>query len=506
MFWADEVAQKLKERRLLLEWVDDMKTPSGRVHVGALMGVVIHDLVFRALKDAGVNARYTYVFENHDPMDDIPSYLPREKYEQYLGMPLFKIPSPEPGFSDFAAYYASDFQKTFNALGSYPEIIWTKDLYTSGKMNKGIKLVLDQAAEVRKIYQEMYKKEIAPDWYPFQVYCERCGKVSTTRVYDWDGIDVHYRCLVDGINWTKGCGYAGKTSPFSGENGMKGKMPWKVEWAAKWQAIGVTVEGAGKDHMSRGGSHDLASLVAERILNYAVPYPIGYEFMLIGGKKMSSSKGRGFAASDILEILPPELARFLIVRLDIKKQSNFDPSEPEIIPKLFDDYQKAADAYFEKTDEDLARVFELSQIGKAKKPPALRFTTLTQWVQMPNMQTEIEKEGLGDWATYARVWVDRFAPEEDKFIVQDKMPGGVSDLSETQKVYLHEIAAKITTAASPEAMQQVLYDTGKEMGLSPKDAFGAIYMALIGKTYGPKAAWLITSLDAQFVKNRFLSV
>ena len=79
---------------------------------------------------------------------------------------------------------------------------------------------------------------------------------------------------------------------------MNGKMPWKVEWAAKWQAIGVTVEGAGKDHMSRGGSHDLASMVAKRVLNYPVPYPVGYEFMLIGGKKCLLQKG---------EVLPPQI-------------------------------------------------------------------------------------------------------------------------------------------------------------------------------------------------------
>lgn len=503
MFWADEIAQKIiNSGEHKPYWVDDMKTPSGRVHVGALMGVVIHDLVYRALQDAGAQARYTYVFENHDPMDDIPSYLPHAEYEKYLGMPLFKIPSPEPGFENFAAYYADDFQKTFNTIGSYPEIIWTKDLYTSGKMNKGIKLVLDNADEVRKIYSEMYHKDIASDWYPFQVYCEQCGKVSTTRVYNWDGEYVHYRCPVDATAWTKGCGYEGKTSPFSDENGMKGKMPWKVEWACKWQAIGVTVEGAGKDHMSRGGSHDLASLVAERVLHYPVPYPVGYEFMLIGGKKMSSSKGRGFAASDILEILPSELARFLIVKMDIKKQTNFDPSEPQTIPKLFDDYQKAAEAYFAKSDADLARMFELSQIDEIKKPPQIRFSTLAQWVQMPNMEDEIQKEGLSEWAEYARVWVERFAPEEDRFLVQEKLPEAAKDLTDKQKAYLHALSEVFETASSAEDMQQVLYDKAKSMELLPKEAFSAIYTVFLGKTHGPKAAWLLLSLGAEFAKVR----
>jgi lysyl-tRNA synthetase, class I len=506
MFWADEVAQKLKARNLPLEWVDDMKTPSGRVHSGALMGVVIHDLVYRALQDIGVKAKYTYVFENHDPMDDIPSYLPREKYEAYLGMPLYKIPSPEEGYANFAEYYAKEFQDAFNAIGSHPEILWTKDLYTSGKMNPGIKRVLDNAEKIREIYREMYNKDIAADWYPFQVYCENCGKVSTTRVYNWDGEKVWYRCPVDATEWTKGCGHEGAVSPFSDEHHFAGKMPWKVEWAAKWQAIGVTVEGAGKDHMSRGGSHDLTSLVAKRVLEYPVPYPVGYEFMLIGGKKMSSSKGRGYAAADLLQILPPELVRFLYVKMDIHKQTNFDPSDPETIPKLFDDYQKYAEAYYTKSDADMARVFELSQINGVMKPPAVRFSILAQWVQMPNMQARITDEGLEEWAKYARIWLDRFAAESDKFIIQERLPETAGVLSADQKSFLLTLAGDIQAGQDPEAFQTTLYNRIKEQGIPSKDAFAAIYTALLGKNHGPKAAWLIHSLDPEFVKQRFTDV
>ncbi|MBA3723404.1 MAG: lysine--tRNA ligase [Candidatus Levybacteria bacterium] len=503
MFWADNVAIELKKRKLPLEWVDDMKTPSGRVHVGALMGVVLHDLVHKALKDQGVKTNYTYVFENHDPMDDIPSYLSREKYEKYLGMPLFKIPSPVAGYNNFAEYYALEFKETFNKLGSHPEIIWTKDLYTSGKMNSGIKIILDNAEKVRDIYREMYKKPIATDWYPFQVYCEQCAKVSTTRVYNWDGENVHYRCPVDATEWTKGCGYEGKTSPFSDENGMKGKMPWKVEWPVKWRAIGVTVEGAGKDHMSRGGSHDLASLVAERVLHYAIPYPVSYEFMLIGGKKMSSSKGRGFSAGDILTILPPELARFLIVKMDIRQQTNFDPLTKNTIPNLFDEYQRAADAYFNKTDEDLARTFELSQVDGIKKPPTIRFSVLAQWVQMPNMSERITSEGLEEWAQYAQVYVAEYAPESDKFLVQDTLPAVAHVLTAIQKDLLTKIRAELDKKWDAEAFQTQIYEFGKDLGLNGKETFAAIYKVLIGKDHGPKAAWLLLSLDREFVKKRF---
>jgi len=505
MFWADEIAKKIKERNFSLEWVDDMKTPSGRVHVGALRGIIVHDLIFKALLDLGVNSKYTYVFEDHDPMDDIPTYLDREKYEKYLGMPLFSIPSPEEGYRHFGEYYALEFKQAFNKIGANPEILWTSDLYKSGKMNEGIKKVLDNSSEIRKIYSELYKKEIPEDWFPFQVYCEGCGKVSTTRVNKWDGEFVYYKCPVDATDWTKGCEFEGKTTPFSDESGIKGKMPWKVEWPVKWMAIGVTVEGAGKDHMSAGGSHDLAKQVCERVLDYPVPYPLPYEFFLVGGRKMSSSKGRGYSASAMVEILPPELLRFLMVKTRLNLAIDFDPEQETTIPKLFDEYQEYAEHFFSDKKDDYARVFELSQVGEVKKPTTLRFSRLVQLVQLPNGKKEIEKEGALEWAKYAKIWIDRFAPEKDKFLVQDNLPD-VSGLSDEQKKYLKELSNRLEAGLSAENIQQVVYDLSKEMELKSLDAFKAIYISLLGKDHGPKAADLVASLDMDFVKKRFEEV
>ena len=43
-------------------------------------------------------------------------------------------------------------------------------------------------------------------------------------------------------------------SPFDG----RGKLPWKLEWVAKWVTFPVTIEGAGKDHSTKGGSRDVS--------------------------------------------------------------------------------------------------------------------------------------------------------------------------------------------------------------------------------------------------------
>lgn len=501
MFWADKVAQELKKRKLPLEWVDDMKTPSGRIHVGSLRGVVIHDLAYKSLIKVSVKAKYTYIFDDHDPMDALPTYLPKEKFEQYLGIPLFKVPSPEKGFENYAKYYALEFKNVFNEIGCHPEILWSTDLYLSGKMNPLIKECLDKADKIRKIYEELYKKKIAKNWYPFQPYCPNCGKVSTTKVYNWDGEKVSFTCEIDFVKWTKGCGFKGGISPFSPATGggIVGKLPWKVEWPAKWKALGITVEGAGKDHMSRGGSHDLASLICDRVINYPVPYPLPYEFFLVGGKKMSSSKGRGLSASEMLEILPSEILRFLMVKTKINQQINFDPSG-DTIPKLFDEYQTIA---FSK-DEDSKRIFELSQISdRPKKVPSIRFWTLAQWVQMPNMEEEIKREGLEEWAPYAKTWVEKFAPESVKYKISRSIPDKVRNLSAKQKEFLIKVASELEKNWNPDDLQRNIYQWAKIIGLSSNEAFAALYVPLLGKDYGPKIAWLILK-HKEFVRNRFL--
>jgi lysyl-tRNA synthetase class 1 len=104
MFWADRAAEDIKKASgNKSQLVDDAKTPSGKVHVGALRGVIIHDLVHKSLIDKGVKSRYTYIFDDFDPMDDLPAYLPKEKYEKYMGVPLKDIPAPE-GRGSYAKY------------------------------------------------------------------------------------------------------------------------------------------------------------------------------------------------------------------------------------------------------------------------------------------------------------------------------------------------------------------------------------------------------------------
>ncbi len=500
MFWADKVAEEIiQSGQYKPYWVDDMFTPSGFAHVGSLRGPLVHDILYRALRDKKEEVKWTYVINDFDTIDGLPSELMQD-FEKYLGVPLRIAPSPVKGYESFAEYFAKDFQKVLIGLGIEAEFLSSWDMYHEGKFNEVIKIALDNAEKIQDIYQKVSgskKKELG--WLPLQVICQQCGKLGTTRVYEWDGKTVAYKCESSMVKWAKGCGFDGRISPFDGN----GKLPWKVDWPAHWKVMGVTIEGAGKDHSSAGGSRDIAKALCDEVFDYPNPYNLPYEFFLIGGKKMASSKGLGLKARDLADVLPWEIGRFLFTRTDYKKAIEFDPVGTQAIPNLFDEYQKCADAYFNKGDEDLARAFELSQIGEIKKIPQVRFSVLTQWVQMPNMENTIKKEGLETWAKYARVWVDRFAPEDEKFEIKKRIPEEAKTLTQKQKEVLSRISKELDEKWTGDEFQTRIYDLGKELGLSGKETFAAIYLSLIGKDHGPKAAWLILSLDKEFVKKRF---
>lgn len=495
MFWADKILQNRDGR----EWVNDAWTPSGIVHMGGLKGPVIHDVLFRVLKAQGKDVKYTFGFDDMDAIDGLPDNL-KEKLGDYMGIPVCNAPAPE-GEGTFGEYYAKFMRDMFLQLDIQAEIYLASDYYKKGVYDDAIRFVLDNANKVRKVYSEMYSKVVPDTWFPLQVVCPNCGKVGTTTVTGWDGNEVAYECAPTKVKWAQGCSKAGKISPFGGN----ATMPFKVEWAAKWWTFKVTVEGAGKDHASAGGTYDIARKLVKDVFSQVPPLWLPYEFFLSDGKKMSSSKGLGLTGQELLEVVSPQIARFLMIKTEPNSAVEFNPFGTQIIPKLYEDYQKAALEFEKGEGSDLARAFELSQIGSAQNPPKIRFLTLAQWVQMPNMEEEIKKEGLEEWAKYAKVWVEKYAPENDKFLIQKELPD-VSSLSSSQKEYLHSLALLFDDEISAEELQTAIYNTAKDKGVSSIDAFKAIYTAFLGKDHGPKAAWLLQSLDREFVKGRLQNI
>lgn len=515
MYWADKVAKKIIESGKYKPYlVDDMFTPSGFTHIGSLRGPVIHDLIFKALLHAGVNTRFTYIFNDFDPIDGLPEELIQD-FSKYLGFPLRTAPSPKDGFSSFAHYFSSDMKETLKKLGVEPEILSSWDMYHQGRFDSVIREALDHAEVIRKIYRQVSgSKKEGKDWLPLQVICPNCGKLSTTRVYDWNGSTVAYICEKELVKWAVGCEHQGRISPFGGN----GKLPWKVDWPAHWKVLGVTIEGAGKDHSVAGGSRDIARALCQEVFNIPEPFNLPYEFLTIGGKKMTSSKGLGLKAHDLFNLLPAEVGRFLYCRTDYRQEVNFDPYKTMAIPDLYDEYDKCFKAYIENSDEDLARTFEMAQINalvKKEKTFLPRFRDVVNYLQQTTVNIQQKFEGikggklsdpekniLEERIKYAKIWLGKYAPEEFRFGMSAELPDKVKDLSDIQRQYLARVAELVEKAREPEKLQQDLYSLSKEVSVNAKESFASIYIAMIGKEHGPRAGAFLLQYPKEKVIQR----
>lgn len=516
MFWADRIAKKIIESREYRPYyVDDMFTPSGFAHIGSLRGPLVHDMIYRAIKSAGKNVKWTYIFNDFDPIDGLPPEL-QSKFNKYLGIPLRVAPSPEKGFSSFADYFASDFKNVLVSLGVRAEFLSSWDMYHQGLFNNVIKIALDNSEKIQDIYQKVSgskKREIG--WLPLQVICEKCGKLGSTKVYKWDGKIVYYKCEVELVTWAKGCGFNGKTSPYNGH----GKLPWKVDWPAHWAVLGVTIEGAGKDHSSAGGSRDIAKALCKEVFKIPEPFNLPYEFFLIGGRKMSSSKGLGLKGRDLTNLFPPEVGRFLFTRTDYSQSIEFEPAGTMAIPDLFDEYDRCWQSYINGQDKDLAASFIFSQINQIpeKKPTFLpRFRDIANFIQNSSMDifnrffeikderlTVEEKSILEERIKFGKIWLDHFAPDDFVFKLSESIPHIVTKLTSDQKKYLTELAKLLKTKEfTPDKLQNELFVLSQKLKIPPKSAFESIYIALIGKTHGPKAGWFLTNYDKNIIIER----
>jgi lysyl-tRNA synthetase class 1 len=512
MFWADEIAELVTTRRpnKSVYKVHDYKTPSGRVHVGALCGVAIHDAIAKALVARGEKVEYTYGFDDFDPMDGFPVYLP-EEFRQYMGMPLCNVPSPEPGYDSFAQHYGQEFVRVFNKLGLKPKIIWMSEFYKSGQFNEAIRTVLDKADIIRQVYKEL-NAEKPGEWYALNVVCPTCHKIGTTRVTAWDGQQVSFTCEPAMVKWAEGCGHQGQISPFDGN----AKMSWKVEWAAKWQLFSEDVETAGKDHMTKNGSFDTAAAVCRQV--FGIEPPLGrefpYEWLLIGGKKMSSSKGIGHSAKEVAETLPPHLLNFFLLKGKPNRQREFS-TEGNAIPLLYDEYDKAIAAYYEDPDLDIVKAISYSKTTDQTLPHyTMRFTKVAFLSQIPNAdlwQVAAQEKGdilapeevaeLEERLTYAKQWLHDYAPEEVKFTLQETLP--TINLSETQKSFLRSVREAIEAGVGDgTTLHERIHQLKTDLELPAKDAFGAIYQIFLAKDSGPQAGWFLAALDRDFVLKR----
>ncbi len=151
----------------------------------------------------------------------------------------------------------------------------------------------------------------------------------------------------------------------------------------------------------------------------------------------------------------------------------------------------------------------------------MRLSLIADWLQIPSIDpvaeaakrkksplTDAEARDLERRIALARVWLERWAPDEARHSVSTTLPPATAALSDPQRAFLERARDEIGRTADPEAMQERLYEIAKDLGLTNPDgrvskaAFESIYLSIFGKPNGPRAAWLLVTLDQDFVAKR----
>ena len=304
-----------------------------------------------------------------------------------------------------------------------------------------------------------------------------------------------------------------RSRPFDG----RGKLPWKLEWTAKWQTFGITIEGAGKDHNTKGGSRDVSAACLRTIFDQSPPLNIPYEFFLVGGAKMSSSKGIGVSARDMADFLPPELLRFVMIRTQPKQPVNFSPDEKSII-KIFNDFDRFHTRTYRdpKVSADDKRVYQLSQTVSWGDFYAADFQLVATVAQLPHLElasevekrkgaplTQTERDQLARRAQAARYWLEHYASPEERIVLQDALPERAGELTAGQRAFLHQLADRLPGVVwEDRALQTAVFDVARLTPIAPAQAFKALYRVLLDRDSGPKAGNLLAFLDRDFLLKR----
>jgi lysyl-tRNA synthetase class 1 len=128
----------------------------------------------------------------------------------------------------------------------------------------------------------------------------------------------------------------------------------------------------------------------------------------------------------------------------------------------------------------------------------------TLGILLKNGYQGLDREAVAQRVQMARVWIERFAPEEQKVEVPREIPDAARELPADQKQFLAKFAAAIRTLTDGEAIHNAVFGCAQTAdGIGSKRAFEAIYKALLGRERGPRAGAFIAFLGPAWVADRF---
>lgn len=480
-------------RRLLKRWPEGKPDagplifetgygPSGLPHIGTFNEVARTTFVRHAYEELSGNPTRLIAFsDDMDGLRKVPDNVPnRELLEANLGKPLTQIPDPFGKHESFAHHNNAMLRRFLDRFGFDYEFLSATDCYTSGRFDAVIRKVLVSWSAIMEVMLPTLREDRRKTYSPVLPISPTSGRVLQVPV---EVIDAEAGL----ISFEDEDGERIRQSAVGGA----AKLQWKVDWAARWVALKVDYEMAGKDLIDSV----VQSGKIARILGGRPPEGFNYEMFLDeNGEKISKSKGNGLSLEEWLRYGSEPSLAFYIYREPRRAKS----LHIGVIPRAVDEYWQFRTNYpSQPIEQKLGNPVHHIHAGKVPTETLpLAYGLLLNLVSLP---------GVADKDTAWR-FVQRYAPgtsaktdpELDEliglavnyardFVVPSLKRRAPSVLEAGALRDLDQELARLPADADGEIIQHAVFEVGKRHPFESLRAwFQALYETLLGSSQGPR--------------------
>jgi lysyl-tRNA synthetase, class I len=474
--------------------------PSGLPHLGT-MGEVLRPAyvqhAFRILAEAEPGPAYQHqsrlvVFiDDMDGLRKVPESIPnREATAPFLGQPVSRIPDPFGGcHPSFAAHMIGLLEKFLAPVEVRYELMRSSEMYSSGRFDEALKLVMQKHAEIIRIVAPTLREENRAGWSPFMPLCPSCAQVNSTLVtaYHPERAAVEFSCERS-FGGAHGCGFKGEQSVLGG----RAKVQWKVDWALRWYVLGVDYELYGKDLI------DSARLSGQILRLLGGRPPLGFAFEMYldeEGHKVSKSIGRGIGVEQWRRYAPIEVLKYFLILNPRRARKLF----LESIPQYADEYLDALrewSAAEERARRNSPLEFVLQSESARRFNSTLSFGLVMNlvsalgsgereliWRYLAHYDPGIEVDS--DTAKMTRDLMECALNYYRDFIEPSKRPYDPNEAEREQLRALSEWLAN-NGEAGAEDIEHAIYELGRRHYDKPGKIFPLLYRVILGQERGPR--------------------
>src|SRR3989344_3998131 len=515
--WIDKLAHELLEREKSLgRSVDLLRVESGLgasgvPHIGSLGDAVRAYGVKLALENFGYKSELIAYSDDLDGLRKIPEGFP-DSLKEHLGKSVSSIPDPFDCHDSYGMHMSSLLLEGLDKLGIKYDFRRAKDTYEKGLLKEQIHIILENSKKIGEKISELTGQEKFQQHLPYFPVCTNCDKLYTTESFEYisDEKKIKYRCKdatigSQNINGFGNDGIADITKDL-------GKLAWKVEFAARWQAFDIRFEAYGKDIMDSVKVNDW---VSDEILKFPHPHHVKYEMFLDkGGKKISKSLGNVVTAQNWLKYgTPKSILLLLYKRISGARELGIEDN-----PSPMDEYDELEDIFFGKIKLDneakvvkTKGLYQYVNLLKLPKNPSqhVSYRLLIEVCKIfkeDRIQRVTKK--LLDYGTIKNV-----DPQIEELIV---LAGNFADDFDTQqkieinldntiKKALKEIADFLSSENEQQDIQNSIYQISKANNIEPKDLFKTLYQIILSTNRGPRIGPFINDIGRKKIAQTLYS-